>query len=123
MFEHQADSILLHQHGPDDSPILLMEDYDEYDYVDDVDNSIDKYEDPAGSSAHCPTLKALDNSGMEDTHPEDVPVTLPSSLGWEWCVSHGAQSLAVKELQLHHAQANDSFHHIRLALGFKSALF
>lgn len=123
MFENQADSILLHQQGPDDSPILLMKDYDEYDYVDDVDNSIDTDEDHAGSSARHPTLKALDNSGMENTHPEDVPVALPSSLGWEWCVLHGAQSLAVKELQLRQAQANDSIHHIRLALGFKSALF
>jgi hypothetical protein len=123
MFENQADSILLHQQGPDDSPILLMKDYDEYDYVDDVDNSIDTDEDHAGSSARHPTLKALDNSGMENTHPEDVPVALPSSLGWEWCVLHGAQSLAVKELQLRQGQANDSIHHIRLALGFKSALF
>jgi hypothetical protein len=60
---------------------------------------------------------------MENPNPEDVPILLPSSLGWEWCASHGVQSLAAKEARLRHAQANDSIHRIRLALGFKSALF
>jgi hypothetical protein len=123
MFERQADSFLLHQDGPDDSPILMMGDYDEYDHVDDVDNSIDTDEGHAGPSSHHLTLRASDSSGMESLNPEDLPILLPSSLGWEWCVSHGIQSLAVKEFQLRQAQANDSIHHIRLALGFKSALF
>ncbi|KAI9428522.1 hypothetical protein H4582DRAFT_1798800, partial [Lactarius indigo] len=35
----------------------------------------------------------------------------------------GFQSLAGKEVQLRHAQASESIHGIRLALGFKSALF
>ncbi|KAI9429321.1 hypothetical protein H4582DRAFT_1764265, partial [Lactarius indigo] len=62
-------------------------------------------------------------SGMDATNPEDFPVLLPSSLGWEWCVRHGFQSLAEKEVQLRHAQASESIHGICLALGFKSALF
>jgi hypothetical protein len=33
------------------------------------------------------------------------------------------KSLAAKEAKLRHAQAGDSIHRIRLALGFKSALF
>lgn len=123
MFERQADSFLLHQHDADDSSILLMGDYDEYDDVDGVEHPIDTDDEHAGPSFHRPTLRASDGSGMETLNPEDLPILLPSSLGWEWCVSHGVQSLAAKELQLRKAQANDSIHQIRLALGFKSALF
>ncbi|KAH9014734.1 hypothetical protein EDB84DRAFT_1277578 [Lactarius hengduanensis] len=54
---------------------------------------------------------------------QDIPLLLPSSLGMEWCSSHGVKSLAMKEAKLHYAQANDCIHRIRLALGFKSALF
>jgi hypothetical protein len=123
MFEHQADSILLHQHRADDSPISSMAYYDEHDNVDDVDNSIDTDGEHAGPSSHHLTMRATVISGMENPHPEDLLIILPSSLGWEWCASHSAQSLAAKELQLHKAQANDSIHHIRLSLGFKSTLF
>jgi hypothetical protein len=123
MFEHQADSVLLHQHVPDDPPISSMADYDEYDDVDDVDDSIDTDGEHASPSSHHLTMRASVISGMENPHPEDLPIILPSSLGWEWCASHSAQSLAAKELQLRKAQANDSIHHIRLSLGFKSALF
>ncbi|KAH9013825.1 hypothetical protein EDB83DRAFT_2233173 [Lactarius deliciosus] len=105
MFEHQGDSFLLHQQPTDDSPISPLGDYDEYDHVDDLG------------------VPALDGSGMDGLNPEDVPILLPSSLGWEWCVRHGVQSLAGKEVQLRHAQASESIHRIRLALGFKSALF
>ncbi|KAF8267469.1 hypothetical protein EI94DRAFT_1581054 [Lactarius quietus] len=60
---------------------------------------------------------------MDSPNPEDLPILLPSSLGWNWCVTHDVQSLAAKEAHLHIAQANESIHRIRLALGFKSALF
>jgi hypothetical protein len=123
MFQHQADSFILHQQHSDDFPLLLMGDYDEYDHVDDVDSSIDTYEEHAGPSSDNLTLRASDGSGMDNLNPEDLPILLPSSLGWEWCVSHGVQSLATKEVQLRQAQANDAIHQIRLALGFKSALF
>jgi hypothetical protein len=95
-------------------------DYDEYDHVDDVDNFIDTAKDHSSSND---VMRPSDGSGMENLHPEDLPILLPSSLGWEWCSSHNMQSLASKEVQLRHAQANDSIHRIRLALGFKSALF
>jgi hypothetical protein len=118
MFEHQADSFLLHQGRIDDPPISSLGHYDEYDHVDYLGNSGDK------DTEHV-TLpsRTIDGSGMDSPNPEDLPILLPSSLGWEWCVSHGIQSLAVKEAQLRHAQANDAIHRIRLALGFKSALF
>jgi hypothetical protein len=99
-----------------------MGDYDEYDHVDDADISIEAGSEHVGPS-HYPTAGASDGSGMEHLNSEELPILLPSSLGWEWCVSHGAQSLAAKELQLRKAQAHDSIHQIRLALGFKSALF
>ncbi|KAH8979439.1 hypothetical protein EDB92DRAFT_1806523 [Lactarius akahatsu] len=76
-----------------------------------------------GHASHRRTPQALDGSGMDGLNPEDAPILLPSSLGWEWCIRHGAQSLAGKEVQLRHAQASESIHRIRLALGFKSALF
>jgi len=64
-----------------------------------------------------------DGSGMDDLNPEDIPIPLPSSLGWSWCTKHDVTSLAVKEARLRNAQANEAIHRIRLALGFKSALF
>ena len=75
-----------------------------------------------GPSPHHAINRSSDGSGMDMLHPEDHPILLPSSLGWEWCVSHGVQALAGKEAQLRLAQANDSIHRICLALGFKSAL-
>ncbi|KAI0257707.1 hypothetical protein BC834DRAFT_848761, partial [Gloeopeniophorella convolvens] len=54
--------------------------------------------------------------------PEDVNIMLPLTLGWTWCLYHGAKSLAVKEAKLRVAQAHDAIHKIRLALGFKSSL-
>ncbi|KAH9030738.1 hypothetical protein EDB85DRAFT_1866206 [Lactarius pseudohatsudake] len=100
IFEHQGDSFLL-QPLTDDSPISPLGDYAQYDHLEDLTNSED----------------------TDDDHLEHGTFLLPSSLGWEWCVRHGIQSLAGKEVQLRHAQASESIHEIRLALGFKSALF
>jgi len=115
-FEQQADSFLLHHAHFDDASVSYLGAYDEYDNVDYVEGS---GSDEAGQSGP----SALDGSGMESTNPEDLPILLPSSLGWNWCNTHSSQSLASKEAQLRLAQANESIHKIRLALGFKSALF
>ncbi|KAI9446284.1 hypothetical protein H4582DRAFT_1804475 [Lactarius indigo] len=123
IFEHQGDSFLLHQPLADDSSIVPLGDYEEYDHVDDLGDPEDTDDDHSAHASIRPTLQALDGSGMDATNPEDFPVLLPSSLGWEWCVRHGFQSLAGKEVQLRHAQASESIHGIHLALGFKSALF
>ena len=64
----------------------------------------------------------VDGSGLENPILENIPIPLPSSFGWDWCVKHGVKSLAIKEAKLRYAQANDAIHRIRLALGFKSAL-
>ncbi|KAI9432714.1 hypothetical protein H4582DRAFT_1820825 [Lactarius indigo] len=106
IFEHQADAFLPHHRATDDAPVWSLGDYAEYDNVDDIDDS--------------------GNPGLtssESLNAEDIPLLLPSSLGWEWCASHGIKSLAIKEAKLRYAQASDSIHRIRLALGFKSALF
>ncbi|KAH9011674.1 hypothetical protein EDB85DRAFT_1900862 [Lactarius pseudohatsudake] len=122
IFEHQGDSFLL-QPLTDDSPISPLGDYAQYDHLEDLTNSEDTDDDHLEhGSCHTP-LRAIDGSGMDGTNPEDFLVLLPSSLGWEWCVRHGIQSLAGKEVQLRHAQASESIHEICLALGFKSALF
>ncbi|KAH9012749.1 hypothetical protein EDB84DRAFT_1278521 [Lactarius hengduanensis] len=123
MFEHQADSFLLHEPLADNSPISPLGDYKEYDHVDDLGSSEDTDDDHSVHALHHPTPQALDGSGMDGINPEEFPVLLPSSLGWEWCVRHRVQSLAKKEVKLRCAQANESIHRIRLALGFKSALF
>ncbi|KAI9431632.1 hypothetical protein H4582DRAFT_2084821 [Lactarius indigo] len=123
IFEHQGDSFLLHQPLADDSSIVPLGDYEEYDHMDDLGDPEDTDDDHSAHASIRPTPQALDGSGMDATNPEDFPVLLPSSLGWEWCVRHGFQSLAGKEVQLRHAQASESIHGIRLALGFKSALF
>ncbi|KAI9447441.1 hypothetical protein H4582DRAFT_2051199 [Lactarius indigo] len=106
IFEHQADAFLPHHRATDDAPVWSLGDYAEYDNVDDIDDS--------------------GNPGLtssESLNAEDIPLLLPSSLGWEWCASHGIKSLAIKEAKLRYAQASDSIHRICLALGFKSALF
>ncbi|KAI9432529.1 hypothetical protein H4582DRAFT_2083395 [Lactarius indigo] len=123
IFEHQGDSFLLHQPLADDSSIVPLGDYEEYDHMDDLGDPEDTDDDHSAHASIRPTPQALDGSGMDATNPEDFPVLLPSSLGWEWCVRYGFQSLAGKEVQLRHAQASESIHGIRLALGFKSALF
>ncbi|KAI9443808.1 hypothetical protein H4582DRAFT_1807499 [Lactarius indigo] len=120
MFEHQADTFLHHHQDTDDVPVWSMGDYAEYDNVDDIDGSGNPGLGPSGHYHGAPTS---DGSGMESSNVEDIPLLLPSSLGWEWCSSRGIKSLAMKEAKLRYAQANDSIHRIRLALGFKSALF
>jgi hypothetical protein len=123
MFGHQADSFLLNHRPTDDVPTLYMGDYAEYDHVDDMDDSGIPKPSHTAPSGHHHRPYPSDGDGMEGPSAEDIPLLLPSSLGWEWCASHGITSLAMKEAKLRYAQANDSIHRIRLALGFKSALF
>ncbi|KAN0125265.1 hypothetical protein V8E53_015656 [Lactarius tabidus] len=78
---------------------------------------------PSVCPTHHPAIRTSDGSGIDHLNPEDLPIPLPSSVGWDWCVTHHSTSLAAKEAQLRVAQANDSIHKIRLALGYKSAIF
>jgi hypothetical protein len=113
MFEHQADGFLLHHQAIDDLPISTLGDYEEYDHVDEMDDS----------GVPIPAVQLSNASGNQGSSAEDIPLLLPSTLGLDWCVSHGVKSLAINEAKLRYGQANDSMHRIRLALGFKSALF
>jgi hypothetical protein len=122
-FERQADAFLLNHKLTDDIPMVALGDYADYDHIDDVDESGDFEPTAKDPSRHHPIPRTSDGPGIEGCNPEDIPLPLPSSLGWEWCARHGVKSLAVKEAKLRYAQANDSIHKIRLALGFKSALF
>jgi hypothetical protein len=120
MFERQADAHLLHHRSTDNTLLSSLSDYSEFDHVDNFGES------DLPHPTYSPTLKSLrssDGSGTDDTNAEDIPILLPSSIGWEWCVRHGVHSLAEKEARLRQAQANDAIHSMRLALGFKSALF
>src|SRR6266702_3765560 len=123
MFEHQADLYLLRHRATDEAPISPLGDYSEYDNVDNLeDSNVPNPIDPL-PLAHRHTLHSSDGSDMDNINAEDISILLPSSLGWEWCVRHSVQSLVEKEARLRHAQAIDSIHSMRFALGFKSALF
>ena len=123
MFEHQADSYLLHHRATDDAPISPLGDYSEFDNADNLNGS--EVSNPISPSplARHHDVRTSDGSGIDNINAEDISILLPSSLGWEWCIQHNAQSLAEKEARLRHAQANDAIHSMRLSLGFKSALF
>jgi hypothetical protein len=117
MFERQADAHLLRHTSAGNAPIASLGDYSEFDHVDGSDDL------EATRSSALTNRRRSDGSGIDDINPEDVSILLPSSLGWQWCVRHSVQSLAEKEARLRLAQANDAIHSMRLALGFKSALF
>ncbi|KAI9428527.1 hypothetical protein BJY52DRAFT_1232739 [Lactarius psammicola] len=123
MFEHRADSYLLHYRFTEDAPTLPLGDYSEFDHVDSLDGSGASHTTGSSSPTHCHAPRASDSSGINNVNAEDISILLPSTLGWEWCVQHSVQSLAEKEARLQYAQATDSIHSMRLALGFKSALF
>ncbi|KAI0257943.1 hypothetical protein BC834DRAFT_976158 [Gloeopeniophorella convolvens] len=121
-FQHEADSYLLRHTSVAISSIQKIKSYHEFDRADQVDedqiNESDRSDD-----------EDVENEGVRDgddgsasVFPEDVNIMLPSTLGWTWCLHHGAKSLAVKEAKLRVAQAHDAIHKIRLALGFKSSL-
>jgi hypothetical protein len=122
VFEHQADSFLLHQRYPDTSDIPPLNDYDQYDLADNP-YAIGIGKEQSKTLSFDSIYRSSDGSGMENAHPEDHLILLLSTLGWDWCITNGAKSLAVKEAKLHHAQAHGAIHCIHLALGFKSAVF
>ena len=122
IFEHHGDSILHTQELTDGPNTSLLDDYNQFDDADDLE---EENEDAGLSrpSSPFPISMRSDKSETEAVSPEDYPIALPSSLGWDWCVAHGMQSLAEKEAKLRHAQANWCIRLIRIALGFKSTLF
>jgi hypothetical protein len=120
MFEHQTDAFLFNHELTDDVSISPLDDYSKYDHVDDIDDS----RNPAQSDTlHTSRNRGPYHSDISGRNAEDIAILLPSSLGWDWCMKHGHRSLAIKEAKLRYAQATDAIHRIRLALGFKSALF
>jgi len=122
MFEHQADSYILRHRALEDAQIASLIDHSQFDNVDMLDDSELQVLTQVPHPPHHP-FPSSDSSGIDGTNAEDLSILLPSSLGWEWCVQNSVQNLAEKEAKLHIAQANDAVHGMRLALGFKSALF
>ena len=118
MFEHQADSHLLRHKALDNVPITLLTDYSEFDNVDVLDDSDSHTSPQLFPFVSPPILQFSDDSSVDQTNAEDLSILLPSSLSWGWCVKHHLQ-----EAKLQVTQANDAIHSVRLALGFKSALF
>ena len=123
MFQHQADSYLLRHRALDNVPIALLTDYSEFDNVDSVNDSESQTPPQLSSFISQHISHFSDDSPVDQKNAEDLSILLPSSLGWEWCDKHNLQALAEKEAKLRIGQANDAIHNVRLALGFKSALF
>lgn len=55
--------------------------------------------------------------------PEDIVLTLPSSLGQNWCAEEINQNIVQQEISLRQGQANDALHHVRIGLAEKSFTF
>jgi hypothetical protein len=123
MFEHQADSYILHHKALENVPFASLTDYSQFDNVDMLDDSDLQISLQLSPLVLLHFSHSSDISGINGVNAEDLPILLPSSLGWAWCIQHGAQNLAEKEAKLQVAQANDAIHSMCLALGFKSALF
>ncbi|KAF8264206.1 hypothetical protein EI94DRAFT_1703401 [Lactarius quietus] len=95
-------------------------DYMEFDHADNIDDSGVPAHSDRSVPGHAHNAYPTDGSV---TNAEDIPLCLPLSLGWDWCLHRGHRSLAIKEAKLCFAQAGDALHRIRLALRFKSVLF
>ena len=88
-FDHNADTFLLHQHPIDDVPIFHFSDYTQYDQLNQLDVSIGMDMKQLALCTSSSTSEGdSDGSGMDAANPADIPILLPSTLGWEWCVSH-----------------------------------
>jgi hypothetical protein len=83
IFSHQSDTFLIHPKFCEDVPMVAMGGYLEYDHADDIDESgVPGHLDRA-KSGHSPRTHPTEGSGM---NAEDIPLILPSSLGWELCI-------------------------------------
>ena len=115
---------LLRQSSLDDVAIYPVHNYTQYDQPDQPGAPIGMdSEHPTALTSHSIPESDSDGFGTSPTNPVALSIPLPSTLAWKWCVSHGVQSLALKEAQLWLAQANESIHKICLSLGFKSAIY
>ena len=122
-FEWQADSFILHYQSTEIPKISPISDYDQYDNYGDMNDPPVVGVVRGGRSKTKVNARSSDDSWMDRPNPAGVPILLPSTLGWNWCADHGLEDLAAKEAELRLAQADESIHKIRLALGFKSAIF
>lgn len=122
-FHTRADLFLPRRNHIDDLPESQPTDDDVFDIAGEPPYDTEFYDQNASGPSDHTFLESLDGSGMNTSNPEAFPILLPSTLGLEWCVEHGIQSLAVKEARLRYAQANHSIHLIRQVLGLKSSIF
>jgi len=86
MFEHQADSYILHHKALENVQIASLTDYIEFDNADNLDDSEVQTPVPLPLQTPHHYLQSSDSSGMDDTNAEDTLILLPSSLGWAWLV-------------------------------------
>ncbi|KAI9442867.1 hypothetical protein BJY52DRAFT_1194628 [Lactarius psammicola] len=123
MFEHWADSYLLHYRFTEDASTLPLGDYSEFDHVDSVDGSGASHTTGPSSPTHRHTPCTSNGSGINNVNAEDISILLPINSWMGMVLQHSVQSLVEKEARLRYAQATGLIHSMHLALGFKSALF
>ena len=82
MFAHQSDAFLHNHKFTEDVPMSSLGDYSEFDHADDIDES--GVLGNSGNAHSSPPHKFHTKDGLE-TNAEDIPILLPSSLGWMWC--------------------------------------
>jgi hypothetical protein len=85
-FEHQANSYVLRHQTLDDARTSSLGDYSQFDNVDTLFESDPNPVPSSSTLSHHHSSNISDGSGMDDINPEDIPILLPSSLGWDWCV-------------------------------------
>jgi hypothetical protein len=83
MFAHQSNAFLLNHELTEDVSISSLRDYLEYDCADDIDDSeVPGHSDRAGPN-HPHNINITD---APRGNAKDIPLFLPSSLGWDWCI-------------------------------------
>jgi hypothetical protein len=98
-FERQADYIILPQDSTKLPKVTAIGDCSEF-------NDFSPMEQSTATGTRTIRSRNLDGSGMNCPDPQCLPILLPSTLGWNWCDSHGFKDLATKEAELRIAQVS-----------------
>ncbi|KAF8256694.1 hypothetical protein EI94DRAFT_1640222 [Lactarius quietus] len=78
---------------------------------------------PSSSKDHDQTHLSGNSAANGRADAEFTSLHLPSHFRCDWCDQNAAKDLVKAELCLREGQLNDSLHHIRIGLGYKSYLF
>ncbi|KAF8262977.1 hypothetical protein EI94DRAFT_1704357 [Lactarius quietus] len=120
-FHKQAANILQAvSEGGANSPVIESYVGTEFDGIGEED---DDNERSSSAEDHDQTHLSGNSAADGCMDAEYISLHLPSHFGHDWCNKNAAEDLAKAELHLREGQLNNSLHHIRIALGYKSYLF